>query len=117
MVLNSFRNGKLGGCSREEHLDAPAAPENRRGGTVARGHAGFGGGKQANRTVGATVEEPLHAGRHSSEFTGHVQRAFVVCVLRDLGVEERAALDLRAVVVIEPQERAGRILRAGGRGC
>jgi len=34
-------------------------------------------GKQANLRVGATVEEPLHAGRDCSELTGHVQRAFL----------------------------------------
>jgi len=79
-VLNSFRKGERDGCSREEHFDAPAARENRRSGTVARGHPGLGGGKQGNRSVGA-VEELLHAGRNSGEFTGQVQRAFVACLV------------------------------------
>jgi hypothetical protein len=31
--------------------------------------------------VGATVEEPLHAGRNGSELAGHVQRGFVACLV------------------------------------
>jgi hypothetical protein len=31
--------------------------------------------------VGATVEEPLHAGRNGRELAGHVQRGFVACLV------------------------------------